>query len=73
MPRLIRHDHNGPYKIEPKDFPTDGKSIWICMCGLSKTMPFCDKAHKACAAEEPGKVYTYDANGNITGVSETQP
>jgi CDGSH-type Zn-finger protein len=43
------------------------------MCGLSKTMPFCDKAHKACAAEEPGKLYTYDAATNqITG-SEPDP
>ena len=40
MPRLIRHDQTGPYKIEPKDFPPDGKSIWICGCGLSANMPY---------------------------------
>jgi CDGSH-type Zn-finger protein len=60
MARLIRLDRTGPYKIEPKDFPTDGKSIWICGCGLSGTMPYCDKTHKVCAAEQPGKVYRYD-------------
>ena len=71
MARLIRHDQCRPFKIEPKDFPPDGKSIWICMCGLSKTMPYCDKSHKACDAEQPGTLYTYDTNtGQITG---TQP
>jgi CDGSH-type Zn-finger protein len=66
MPRLIRIDATGPIKIEPKDFPRDEqgnlKSIWICACGLSQTMPYCDKSHKACAAtEQPGKLYVYDA------------
>lgn len=60
MARLIRIDRPGPYKIEPKDFPTDGKSIWICGCGLSSNMPYCDKSHKACAQERPGTLYLYD-------------
>lgn len=61
MPRYIRIDRPGPYKIEPKDFPPDGKSIWICGCGLSKNMPYCDQTHKTtCATEEPGKCYSYD-------------
>jgi CDGSH-type Zn-finger protein len=61
MARLVRIDRPGPYKIEPKDFPPDGKSIWICGCGLSETMPYCDKSHKACANETPGALYSYDA------------
>jgi CDGSH-type Zn-finger protein len=60
MARLIRHEQTGPYRIDPKDFPKDGKAIWICGCGLSATMPYCDKAHKACAAEKPGVLYVYD-------------
>jgi CDGSH-type Zn-finger protein len=68
MPRLIRHDQTGPYRINPEDFPKDGKPIWICGCGLSSKMPYCDKAHKACAAEQPGVLYTYDsATKQITG------
>jgi CDGSH-type Zn-finger protein len=60
MARLIRLERTGPYKIEPKDFPTNGKAIWICGCGLSSTMPYCDKTHKVCASEQPGMVYRYD-------------
>jgi CDGSH-type Zn-finger protein len=60
MARLVRLEKTGPYKIEPKDFPPDGKSIWICACGLSSNMPYCDKSHKACAGEEPGVLYAYD-------------
>ncbi len=61
MPRIIRVDATGPYKIEPKDFPTDGKSIFICACGLSNKMPICDGTHKSCRVTEmPGKLYHYD-------------
>jgi CDGSH-type Zn-finger protein len=59
MARLIRVEQVGPYKIEPKDFPQNGKSIWICGCGLSSTMPICDGTHKT-LREEPGTVYCYD-------------
>lgn len=66
MPRLIRLDATGPIKIEPASFPRDEqgnlKPIWICACGLSQTMPLCDKSHKACAVnEQPGRLYVYDA------------
>jgi CDGSH-type Zn-finger protein len=59
MARLIRHEQMGPYKIEPQDFPKD-KPIWICGCGLSTRMPYCDGTHKTCRSEEPGKLYVYD-------------
>jgi CDGSH-type Zn-finger protein len=68
MARLIRFDAAGPIKIDPATLPLDAegrqKPIWICACGLSRTFPFCDKAHKACAAERTGVVYTYD---RVTG------
>jgi CDGSH-type Zn-finger protein len=71
MARLIRNEHTGPYKIEPKDFPTNGKSIFICACGLSNKMPYCDGTHKACLVQEqPGNLYTYDMRTKqITGSS----
>lgn len=56
MPRLVRHDALGPIKIEPQDKP-----IFICACGLSQNLPYCDGAHKGCRkTEEPGKLYVYD-------------
>ncbi|MDX2148143.1 MAG: CDGSH iron-sulfur domain-containing protein [Planctomycetota bacterium] len=60
MARTIRIERSGPFKIEPHEFPTNGKPIWICGCGLSNRMPYCDGTHKACAGEEPGNVYVYD-------------
>jgi CDGSH-type Zn-finger protein len=61
MARLIRNTHTGPHKIEPKDFPKDGKSLFICMCGLSSRLPICDGTHKTCVPQEkPGVLYEYD-------------
>ena len=55
MPRLVRPDADGPYKIEPQE-----KAVWVCGCGPSQKLPFCDGAHKACASEPGGKIVVYD-------------
>jgi CDGSH-type Zn-finger protein len=60
MPRLVKLTRTTPYKIEPKDFPEGGKSIWICACGLTKTPPYCDKSHKACEGEPAESLFTYE-------------
>lgn len=57
MPRMIYHDANGPQEVKPSD-----QSAWICMCGLSQNMPFCDGAHKKARQEDKGKLYVYDKN-----------
>jgi CDGSH-type Zn-finger protein len=55
MPRLVRHDADAPYRIDPQDKP-----VFICACGLSQNLPFCDGAHKACkTTETPGKLSVY--------------
>ncbi|MEZ6242839.1 MAG: CDGSH iron-sulfur domain-containing protein [Phycisphaerales bacterium] len=56
MPRLVRHDADGPIKIEVRDKP-----VFVCACGLSKTFPICDGSHKGCVNETPGVVSVYDA------------
>ena len=55
MARLVRHDDTGPYRIDPQDKP-----VFVCGCGLSQNLPFCDGAHKACASEQNGRLYVYD-------------
>jgi len=61
MRKVIKSDLR-PLEIKPQE-----KSVWICMCGLSKNQPFCDGSHKA-IAEEEGKTYEYDAEGHRTEV-----
>ena len=55
MRKVLKSDHQ-PLEIKPQE-----KSVWICMCGLSKNQPFCDGSHKKIAGEEDGKTYEYDA------------
>lgn len=57
MPRLVPHTATGPIKIEPQDKP-----VFVCACGLSQNLPFCDGAHKTCSSEAAGKVYVYAAD-----------
>ena len=67
MARLVRHEATGPYRIDP---PLE-KPIFICGCGLSKNLPFCDGTHKTCRDELAGMVYVYDADRKT--VIETRP
>lgn len=65
MARIIRNDRTEPYRIDPADFPKDGKAIWICGCGLTGKPPYCDGSHKACRQEEPGQVYLYGPDRSV--------
>jgi CDGSH-type Zn-finger protein len=58
MRRIIKSD-NAPLEIKPQE-----KSVFICMCGLSKNQPYCDGSHKTTRDEEAGKTYEYDAEGH---------
>lgn len=59
MARIIKKEEKGPYKIEE-----DGKTFFVCGCGLSKNQPYCDGSHKITLDEEEGVTYKYDENGN---------
>ena len=76
MARLLRIAASGPIKIEPAQFPRDEqgnlKPMFICACGLSRNLPFCDGAHKQCrATEQDGTLYVYDHDR--AAVVETRP
>ena len=58
MRKVLKSDLQ-PLEIKPQE-----KSVWICMCGLSKNQPYCDGSHKKAVSEEDGKTYEYDAEGH---------
>jgi len=73
MPRLVRHDLNGPVKIER---PGLEKPIWVCGCGLSSKFPLCDGTHKtACQQEPPGMLCVYgpDRRTIVQTLPDTDP
>ena len=51
MPRLIKKTAHAPIKVGDK---------YICMCGLSKDQPFCDKSHLQTVGEDEKKLYWYN-------------
>ena len=55
MPRLVKKTAHGPQQVGDK---------FICMCGLSKDQPFCDKSHLKTLDEDEKKVYVYDEKYN---------
>ena len=65
MARIVIMSDKGPLKIETKD-----GDKWICQCGLSKNMPYCDGAHRNTKDEEAGKVYKYNKDGTREESSE---
>jgi CDGSH-type Zn-finger protein len=66
MARLVRIEAVAPVEIQ-----LGGKSAWVCACGLSQDLPYCDGSHGRIASEEPGKCYVYDAaRRNVVEVRE---
>jgi CDGSH-type Zn-finger protein len=56
MARFVKRTATAPYKVDVSKEPQ-----FICGCGLSKNLPFCDGTHKTTArTEDAGKLYWYD-------------
>jgi CDGSH-type Zn-finger protein len=55
MARLVRHEAMEPIEIKPQQ-----DSVWVCACGLSQDLPYCDGSHAKTTDEKPGEVCVYD-------------
>lgn len=58
MSRLVKRNRAEPYEVT-----VGGETQYICGCGLSSNLPFCDGTHAVAAEETPGKLYWYDTEG----------
>jgi CDGSH-type Zn-finger protein len=58
MPRLVKR-----FRQEPFAVPAGTETQYICGCGLSSNLPFCDGTHETTKDEDPKKLYWYDEDG----------
>jgi CDGSH iron-sulfur domain-containing protein 3 len=75
MARLVKRSRTQPYEVT-----VGGETQYICACGLSANLPFCDGTHAVTAEEEPGKLYWYDGDAEphvvadaFRGIRENKP
>ena len=69
MARLVKRTATGPYKVD-----VSSETKFICGCGLSKNLPYCDGTHnKTARTEEAGKLYWYDTQGNRHECADQYP
>jgi CDGSH iron-sulfur domain-containing protein 3 len=66
MSRLVKRSRTQPYEVT-----VGGETQYICACGLSANLPFCDGTHAVTAEEEPGKLYWYDGDAEPHAVADT--
>ena len=66
MARIVKRTQTGPMKLEAA-----GQTLWVCHCGLSHKLPYCDGHHKLARTEEPGKLYQYDSADTRKEIPDT--
>jgi CDGSH-type Zn-finger protein len=55
MPRLVKRFRQEPYAVT-----VGGETQYICGCGLSANLPYCDGTHENTKDEAPAKLVWYD-------------
>lgn len=68
MARLVKRIRNTPYEV-----CVGAETKFICACGLSGTLPFCDGTHTITNAEEQGQLLWYDMAKRRHPVIEEYP
>lgn len=62
MARLVRHDADGPRKLDEDDIDETKGDVAICQCGLSGEYPLCDGSHRVTRDEDDDICYRYEAD-----------
>ena len=68
MARIVKRHRDHPYEVK-----ASAESQWICACGLSQNLPFCDGSHKLAKGEAVGKLYWYDEDGKRNEGKDSYP
>jgi CDGSH-type Zn-finger protein len=55
MPRIVKR-----FRQEPFEVAVGGETQYICGCGLSANLPYCDGTHANTTDEDPARLYWYD-------------
>jgi CDGSH-type Zn-finger protein len=68
MARIVKRHRDHPYEVR-----VGAELQYICACGLSDNLPFCDGSHKLAKGEAAGKLFWYDEDGKRNEAKDSFP